>query len=649
MTEPAGGERLLEEFVDSPAAIEGQAHVRYQSTDSYQSQLQTHYREMHHWYLPENGDHWPDDIVLRPDKIHVTANICRPVVEIDSRLQSILPRFTLPSATLSAEDRKRAEATESIMLQWLDMSGIDVWLGDLNRCRSIYGKGILRPYWDDDLKRGDVTLVENPANLRIGWGSSDYNTIDWTIYEYSLSAQEIMQRWPNVHVEPGLRDTDPPSVVVEGGTHADPLDQKQNEFWSPRYRQYTDYERKQIKIWDYWYKDKDGTPHNAMLVQGKLVDGPHAHDYLPDIPYIVIENDHEPGNPEGVSTIEPIIDVQEELNRLLSHGLQHVADDVDPAWYATGPTADSIDPGVAPKAGEMVGIGENKIEMWPKGVNTFPIREMLDEVWNYIRRETGISDIAFGDMPGADTSGRAIAIQVESMMNRLDPRRRRLYRGLKELLIFWTIMAERKDPHIQVDEETEASLGELVKGLRYWKIVAPEITPRDNIEMTQNEINKLNSKVTSHRDAMDAMGVENPEHVLGVIAAEHNDIDLHPDSVQIKFGVYSLMMQIMQMQQQMQMNQQQMAQQLEQMGNPQGTGGAPGSVLSQAQAATATGQQAAQAAQPTLFEDQNTPQPMTQAGTPAPAGAGAQATQIIRPNQGGQALNQVAFNQPIGA
>lgn len=640
---------LLIDYADSDSAVEEQSRLRYQSTESYQARLQSKYQELHHWYLPQGGDQWPEDKVRRPGKIHVTANICRPVVEIDARLQSIMPRFTIPTSSLSAEDRKRAEGTEVVMRQWLDMSGVDVWLNDLCRVKSIYGKGILKPYWDDKLKRGDVINIENPANLRIGYGSSDYNRIDWAIYEYSISKGEVKERWPDVVVRDGTRYDDPPNVIVRGTDHADPLDQRgHDEFWRPRYRQYSDYERTQMKVWDYWYKNETGVVCNAILLEGRIVEGPNKHAYMPDIPYIIIENDHEPSSPEGVSTIEPIIDLQEELNRLLSHGLQHVADDVDPAWYVTGPTASSVDPGIVPKAGEVVGLGENDAKEWPRGTNVFPIAEMMEAVWEYIRRETGISDINFGDMPGADTSGRAIAIQVESVMNRLSQRRARLYRGLVELLIFWVTMAEKKNPKITVDEERgNVGLKEIVQGFKYWKVIPPEITPRDSFEVTRNEIDKVNAKLSSLRTSMDQTGIEAPEYELSIIASEHNDLDIHPESVQVKYGVHMLALQM----QQMGMQLQQMQQQMQAMAQE----GQPGSALSQAQGATNTSINAGQAAQPgPAAEDQNQPggpgRPITQAGTPPPAGAGqqagGQATQIIRP---GQALNQVRFDQPIGA
>jgi hypothetical protein len=349
--------------------------------------------------------------------------------------------------------------------------------------------------------------------------------------------------------------------------------------------------------------------------------------------------------------MEPILDLQQEFNRLLSHGLQHIADDVDPAWFLSGPSADTVPPGVVPKAGEVTGVGENTPGAWPKSVNQFPISDMLQELWNEFHRLTGLPEILFGQTPGADTSGRAVAIQVEAAANRLDPRRRRLYRGLKELLIFWVKMAEEKNPKVVVQEadlengveEQVAYVGDLVKGFYHWKIQPPEITPRDNFEVTQNEINKVNAKLSSTRTAMDAIGIEAPEAEIAIIEDEQSNLKLNPAAVQSQVSVYTILQQV----QQMAMQNQQMAAQMQQMmGGIQSAGSQPPqSVLAQGQGAANNLMQAQQAQQPGMLEDQNQGQPMTQQGTPPPAGAGSM-TALSR--QDGNALNQIAFNTDFG-
>jgi hypothetical protein len=343
------------------------------------------------------------------------------------------------------------------------------------------------------------------------------------------------------------------------------------------------------------------------------------------------------------------MNLQDEFNRLLSHGLQHVADDVDPAWFLSGPSADTVPAGIVPKAGEVTGVGENVPGAWPKSVQTFPISEMLSELWNEFHRLTGLPEILFGQTPGADTSGRAIAIQVEAAANRLDPRRRRLYNGLKELLIFWTIMAEVKNPKIAVgkDEETGedklVGVGDLVRDFRTWKIIAPEITPRDNFEVTQNEINKVNAKLSSLRSSMNQIGVEAPEAELQIIQQELANLRINPASVQAQVSVFTIMAKL----EQMRMQNQQMAQEMAQM-EQASQGQPPGSVLNPEQGQAALQAQQAQA-QPAGFEDQN--QPMTQAGMPPPAGApgpgGGPATLTALTRQG-EALQQIAFTEDFG-
>lgn len=631
---------IIEEIANSKPAVQSQALARFRSSDSYQSRVNSHVKELHHYYAPQAGDQWPEDRAKRAGKIHMTTNIIKAAVDVDARLQSILPRVTIPTATLPPKERQRAEAAEAILGMWLEASGWDNWFHVLCQTKSLYGKGVLKPYWNTETKRPDVHVIENIQNLRIGWGSSDYSIIDWSIYEYSLSPIEVELRWPHVKVTEDWTKG-PPDIMLSEGDHTDVLDMKNDDYWKPRYREFSDYEKRQVKVWDYWYKGRDGVVTNAILVNGRIVEGPHEHKELADIPYIVVENDHEPGNPEGVSTAEPILNLQDEFNRLISHGLQHIADDVDPAWYLKGPTAQTVPPGLIPKAGQVIGAGENSIELIPKGVNTFPIESMVGELWNQFHRLTGLPEILFGQTPGADTSGRAVAIQVEAAANRLDPRRRRLYTGLRELLVFWVIMAERMNPKIQVDDENKVPLKKLVGGFRQFKIIAPEITPRDNAEITQNEINKVNALLSSRRTSMDQIGIEAPENELRIIAQEQMNADLNPAAVQAKVAIYPM---LLQMQQQMGA----MAAALQ----PQQQG-VPGGPLAQAEGAANNAQVAAQGQQPqAIGPDQNFPggpgMPMTQPGMPGSPGAPQQTGSLTSMVRQGEPMSQIRTDMPLG-
>ena len=632
------------ESVMELAEIEAEARQRYSDSSAYQAFLANRYRSNHRFYAPVrygvgSGDQWPEAAAANPSKIHVSENVIRPFINTEARVESILPRITIPSTFLPEEERKRAEAAEHLILTWLEITGWDVWLNDLCITKGVYGKAVLKPFWNVEDKRGDVSLVELPEHLRLGWGSSDFSIIDWALYEYAISPNEAERRWKGVRVEDN-KDPRVPYNIRLVGDHDDPLNQRLNGVPVPNLRlqsrQPTPYEQRHVKVWDYWYL-KDDVPCNAILLNGTVVDGPHKHPEMPSIPYIVIEHDHEPGSPEGVSGVEDLLDLQIELNRLVSHALQHVADEVDSSYQLTGENSASIEPGLVPKPGQIIGVGAgNRVELIPQSGNTVPLTEMISVVWNALHRMSGVPEISLGGLASADISGRAIAVQIESMANRLDPRRRRLYRGLLTLIQFWVFMAEKMNPEAEVGENADtgekivAFKGDLLRGFNRWKIIAPEITPRDVMDQRRIAIDSVNANLSSRESAMDFIGTENPRAELDLIRSELQDMDLNAAAVQARVALIS--------------NMQQMAITAQQAGIAQQAQGGPQAGMSaEANAQSAVnGVAVAQSnAQPgPLAEDQNAP--MTQAGSPAaPGGTGPVSSTLIR---SGRALNQLAIS-----
>lgn len=638
-------------------AVQRDANARYSASDPYQASLVSKYRQYHQLYAPPGGDQWPQDQTLRPGKIHVTENIVRPAIEVGARLESLLPRITIPTAGMDEATRKRAEAAEILLLTWLEMSGWDVWLNDHCRVKRLYGKGILKPYWNDADKRPDVSSIEDPSHLRIGWGMSDYSIMDWALFEYSISPAEALRRWPDVVIQAPERKEGPLRVVVTGD-HADPLQMNASTYGPsglpvPKFRDLSDYERKMVNVWDYWYRDGDNVC-NAILLQGVVVSGPDTHPEYPAIPYIVNEFEHEPGSPEGTSQVETISDIQIELNRLISHGLQHVADDTDPAWYYHGLDGAGMPEGMVPRAGEIMDAGNGDVLLLNRygGVNVQPIDVMINALWEGYHKTTGLPEILFGNLPGADSSGRAVAVQVEAASGRLDPNRNRTYRTLRQLMVFWVYMAEHKNPKIDVgtDAETGATikkgLAEVFTGFRRFKIIAPEITPRDSLEAGRGTIDKINARLMSLRTGMDETGIESPESEIELIKTEQRDVYLNPQAAQAIVSIFPMLQQLQQ-QAQAQLQQGVNAATGGQIPPGQPPVGPPGmNATAQAQVAANGLQNQQFSAQPGgLQPDQNQPSPgapQTQAGMAPPAGGqGPAVTTLIR---GGKALNQLAFS-----
>jgi hypothetical protein len=617
--------------------ITRQAQMHYASTSSYQAVLANKYDRLHRYYAPLNGDQWPEDLARRPGMIHVTHNIVQPAVDTESRIESLLPKISnIPLAT-DPESRTRAEAAEKLILHWLELSGWDIWLTDAAKVKSMYGKVVLKPYWQKRDKRGDVSVIEDLQNLRLGWGSSNYDELDWALYEYTLSPLQVMAKFPELEVIPVRKGGRKLFNVIRHADHSDPLQQLpagQDHRRTRQDVQPSDYEEGHLKVWDYWTKtvDADGQEHitNAFFVEGKLASSPKNHDYYPDLPFIVIEHDHEPGSPEGLGDIEPLIDLQIEINRAISHWAQLIADEIDPAWQIN---ADSVPAGLVPRGGEILPVGEDReVKPFEKQVNQFPIRELVEGLMEAFHFRSGLSEILFAAPPSGQTAGRALAIQIEASANRIDPRRRRFYRGIVSVILFWIYMAEKVNPDIVIGADEQGNpqtekLAAVLAGFRRWKVTAPEITPRDNAELITAVVNKLNAKLISLEDAMDELGVDSPLEMIQKIEQERMNPRLFPGDTQAYVAVLTMLLQMQQMQAAM--------------------GAQP-----QVPSGDGTGQMMAdaQAAQPQGVQGQNgsdVPQPATAAGGPPPPGApgpgGLQNQTLIRANEqgGADALQQI--------
>lgn len=566
---------------DAGALLE--AKLRMRQTESQANVTRSKYNSLRHWYSPDNGDQWPWAKRLNPNKIHLTVNILQPAVDIDSRLQSLLPRLVCVPPSQDDKTKKRAEATEKLILEALEQSGWDVWFNDSAKVRALLGKVAWKVLWNNKDDRPDVSVIETPENLRIGWGSSDYTVMDWALYEYSISPMEAKREY-GVTVQRRRDGEWEVRLPAAGATkHDDPLGQmpstSQGDSSLTSGKPEDGYMDAHVQVWDYWYK-RGSAIWNCIIVGNSVnreVVQRTEQSHLPDIPYIVIENSHKPASPDGISTIENLTDLQEEYNRLLSHWLQLIADNTDPAWQAIGEGSDNISPGTIPKAGQIIGLGAG-IEVHPieKPTNQVPLEQSIGALWDAFYKVSGLPEIVFGQMPGAQTSGRAMAVQVEATNNRGDPKRRRLYRGLRELVLFWLEMIERKDWQLPVQAQPAADvppeqmalglqepepvaptigLRAVVKGLRKWKIVAPEVTPRDVIDHVTTQTAILNARGQSLESYMDQIGIDNPLEEIEKIIRERSNAALFPGDVQAQVAAAATLLQMRiqmaQMQQQM--------------------------------------------------------------------------------------------------
>jgi hypothetical protein len=643
----------------SDLEVETLARFRHSQAADDAARRSRFYDRVHRFYAPPGGDQWPEDRIKRLNKFHITANIVKAFVDIESRILALMPKITNKPPVETPEARQKAETAEKLYTLFMDDNDFEVLLGDWSRTRSLYGRGAVKLFWDDSVDPGRpaARLIEQPQNLILGWGASDFSTLDWALYEYKLSPLEAALQYPDIEINLG-KGRDSELITVRRGTdHSDPADQKgalgtindlnTRTSFLRRYAE-SQYEKKQVTVWDYWYKNRQGLICNAQLVQGKLATAVVEHPEFPVIPYVVSESDHEPGSPEGMSTAELLLDLQMVLNVVLSLWTQVVADDTEPAWQLTGPDADeSSVAGIVPKAGQIVAPGPgNRIEKIEKNINQYPAQALIQEVWNTAHRITGISEIMFGNAAASVDSARVLATQIEAAQNRLDPKRKRFYASIRQVFLIWGYMIEKKDLKITVGVTPEATapgetpgvqaqeitVGEFLKGFNHWKIQGPEITPRDSVERTNDVLNKINGNLMPRIVGMDEIGIDSPEENMAILLKELSNPRLNPAAVQQFAAVLATL------------------QAIEAQAQAQAGAASPEAAIQQGAGAEAQGQAAAQAAAPTGMEDQNSP--ATGIGSAPPPGAsvpgggiGATFEPLVRQTPGGQsqALSQITL------
>jgi hypothetical protein len=166
---------------------------------------------------------------------------------------------------------------------------------------------------------------------------------------------------------------------------------------------------------------------------------------------------------------------------------------------------------------------------------------------------TGLNDLLLGLAPAQVLgSSRAIAALIANYESRLAPKRKVFYSWMKQV---WEMCA-------RIWEEKEPGVRSLIAGEYRIEVVAPELTPRDTLELASTAINLVQNRIWSAERAMDRVGVEDPIGEKDLIRDEQTDATLNPAAVATMANVMGTFKQMqMQEQQAAQATQQQQIQQ----------------------------------------------------------------------------------------
>ncbi len=481
------------------------------------------------------ASHWAEHpSAVTPGRAHVSLNVPPVYVDVPAALQSVVPIENMVSLETSDAGRNMAALVERLYFAWKDEEKFDLKTHQACVVKGLYGRTAAKVYWDADENRPCLRVVDQPRNLYLGWGTSDYTRLDWALYTYRQSPEGVYEDWG---LEIGgeqerAGDNILPFVLPSG----------RGTIVTSTARPWLNQMGLEVEVYDYWYRKPKakqrksqgaaykGIQHetwNAIFVGNELVKNAVYPEYKGKIPYVVLFNTYVPGVPDGRPELYDIESLLREKDERITQGAQMLGRTVDgQLWQLVGPEAPDVVPtGVIPKPNKVVAPGAgNRIEAITPWMPEFQLEQYLSRLDRELNDVSGLNDLLRGMAPQAVlSSGKAITALVANYESRIRMKRDLLYLWRREVWEMASMLWAAKVP----------ALRPVLSGVARLEISPPSLTPRDDMETSAMAANLVQSKLWTLKRGMDRVGVDDPEAELDILREESTDASIFPERVQV--------------------------------------------------------------------------------------------------------------------
>lgn len=526
-----------------------------------------------------------------------------------------------------AIEQSRASQMENITVEWMDEIGFHRTMLWAAWSKNAFGKAILRDGWDEVDGVPTCELLENPSQVYYGW-SKRYGrrTLSWLMVVDQMAPEEANFRYGlNIPLDTyGFVDQSAWSGVMETSTEMD-LRPEQSESVN-----------RNVFVEEYWELHREGNPANprqkvlaVFAVAGRVVEKTWYE--WRRLPFHVLEDAHIPTYLHGRSMAERLIPINAAYDDMLDRQQQVIDFEAGPRYKGLN-MANSGDEVDMPDAFELLPLREGEdIQQIDTRVDFFPTQVHAEELREAKYHSTGLTPIAWGMSPNAQTSGRALSAEWRAVELPLHAKLINITPEIRDIWLNWWDYAE----------QAKSEYRSVARGWRRFEVVWEPLDIRDSTERTLDVIQRLNANIIDPELAMELTGVRNTDEVMARIRSYLLDPVYNPLRYQQYLILQQLEIQIRQAALQLAMQEQQMGQQpsANPTGGPAGVAGVA-SVVAQGQNAAG---QAAQGPAGPVTEAQNQPGQSPEAGglpvdtsilarTPMEGGMGNQA---VIPLEGG--------------
>jgi hypothetical protein len=595
--------------------------------------------------LPGKGaSHWwYHSSAKLPGKAHVSVNTPPIYVDIPASLQSVTPYENIVANVDNEQSRVLASMVERLYYSWKDELDFDLIGHQGCVVKGLYGRTAGKVWWDAETGYPRVSIVDQPRNLWLGWGQSDYKTLDWAAYTYTMTPEAIYAEYGLVTTQRQGQDGSLYPYLMAGNSFSTWHEARQ-AMW---------YAAGEIEVTDYWYrqpvsaavyKGKAVRPvkhatWNAIVVGNRVVQNQKFPEYDGMIPYVPLFNSYIPGVPSGRPELFDIEQLIREKDERLTSGSQLMHNIVNAQyWQLTGPDApDAVPAGLKPKPQQVIAPGAgNRVEKIEPWMPEFQLESFLSRIDREMIDVSGLNDLLRGMAPASVmSSSKAINALVANYETRISMKRAMYYRWRKDM---WALA-------VRVWKNKQRDLAPLFEVASSLKVVPPSLTPRDDMEAAQIARTLVDGKLWAAIRGMDRVGVDDPETEQEIIRGEQTDAALNPAAVQ----VMAQLAQVLQA-----LGYQNAEQATQAMGGgggpaPQGPGGAMADM--RAQLGAAAGQPGSGETPMPAAEAMpgNTPEGQALGAGPMTPGGGVGEPQVMSQTmvKGGEATGRLLFQQPL--
>jgi hypothetical protein len=526
---------------DEQAVLE-QIAERKHEVDPEQQQFASECDRWDNLYYPDTilphagASHWAEHpSATTPGRTHISLNVPPVYVDVPASLQSVPPVENMVSNLPDDTGRQMAAMVERVYFAWKEEETWDLKCHRACVTKSLYGRTAAKVYWDDEKQRPCVTVVDQPRNLYFGWGDSDYSRLNWSLYVYRQTPEQVAEEWGlDVSSEEDNKGNVIPFVLPRGG-----YDHSSPDFALPTTTRARPAQPMEVEVYDYWYRKpkktqpKRGSRYkgiametwNAIFVGNECVKNEVHKEFDGRIPYVPLFNTFIPGVPSGRPELFDIEMLIREKDERLSAGGQMLNKTIDGQyWQLVGPEAPDVVPaGATPKANKVATPGAgNRIESIDPWMPEFQLEAYLGRIDREMTDVSGLNDLLRGLAPATVlSSSKAITALVANYEARIRIKRDLFYQFRSEV---WMLVA-------LVWGSKQSALRPLFDGIARLVQTAPSLTPRDDMETSAMAANLVQSKLWSQKRGMDRVGVDDPETEADIIRSERTDASMFPADV----------------------------------------------------------------------------------------------------------------------